>query len=222
MSKKFCPKCGKKVEKLYNNLCSDCFLEKLNVEIPSKFVIRKCKDCGKYYVGDKDFDSVEPSISKALSDSLNDPKIKSVTYRVSNNKIIVTLIIGVEDVEKEKVGEIQLVEKSIMCKYCSLKNAKYFNSMLQVRVNKELENEILNRIEDQIDRLNRTDKFAFISSIKKLKRGFDVYIGSKSAATKVANYLKNQYKLKTKISRKQYGMEGGKTIYRDTILISSD
>lgn len=222
MSKKFCPKCGNKTEKFYKNVCADCFLKTLDVEIPKKIILRKCKNCEKYYVGDEDFESVGEVVGKILSNSFKDEKLKSANYRISDNKIIITLNIGIEDIEKEKVGEIELVEKNIICKYCSLKNSKYFNSMLQIRVKKDLQEEILNQIKDQIYRLNRTDKFAFISGVEKLKEGYNVYVGSKSAASKVAEHLKRQYNLKTKISRKQYGMEGGKTIYRDTILLSSD
>ncbi len=222
MSKKFCPKCGNKTEKFYDNVCADCFLKRLDVEIPSKMIVRKCKSCGKYFAGEKDFDSLEPAVGKILSSSLNDDKIKSANYRILDGKVSITLVIGREDLEKEKSGDIQLVEKLIICRYCSLKNSKYFNSTLQLRVDKDLQEELLNVIKDNIYRLNRNDKFAFISTVEKLKEGYNIYIGSKSAANKVAEHLKKQYKLKTKISRKQYGIEGGKTIYRDTILISRD
>lgn len=222
MSKKFCPRCGKPTEKFYNNLCADCFLEAVSVAklLPEKLTTYLCKECGKYYVNKKHFRSLDSAVDNLLMNLLKQKELKSASYRISENKIIVALKIGIEDLEKTEEKEFTLIKKEIVCEFCSLKKSKYYRAILQIRAPKNTEQEILQDVESQIKKVNEFDNFAFVSSVEKLEAGTNFYIGSKSAAHKVANFLKQKYHAKTKISRKLFGEESGKKVYRDTILVS--
>ncbi len=215
---KFCPKCGKETEKFYDNLCKDCFLQKIEIpDLPEKIVIRQCKICGKFYGDERGEPVLESAVDKVLKKSLNEKEIQSATYRIDKNKIYSEITLEVSGLRKSIELDFDLVEKVTICKFCSQKLSGYFNVILQIRGGQT--EKILEEIKTEMERLNKKDELAFISKIEKVKNGVDIYIGSKSAAHKVVNFLKIKYKVTTKISRKQYGIKEGKKVYRDTILI---
>jgi nonsense-mediated mRNA decay protein 3 len=222
MKRNFCPKCGKVVDKLYDNLCSACFLEKFSVKekLPDKIIVGVCKKCGRIYT-DKIFaETVESAVDLILTRLLKQKEVKSATYKVVGDKVHVKLNLVVENLEKIEEKVLNLITKSITCKHCSLKEGRYFQTVLQIRSGQINTEQILAEVEARLGVINKYDRLAFISSIEKLPEGVDVYIGSKSAANNVVRYLKSKYNIKTKISRKLFGIKNGKRVYRDTILVS--
>lgn len=219
---KFCPKCGKETEKLYDNLCSDCFIGKMKLsdKIPEKMVLGTCKMCGKIFLGDGKFRDAEGAIENLLEKILKQKEIISATYRMAGNSVWLTIEMEVQGLKKEIEKNIPIVNKTITCSFCSLKKASYYNVTIQVRVPKKMEDKIVDEIEREMDRINEHDNYAFISGIQKLKEGVDLFVGSKGAADHVLRYLQRKYKVRTKTSRKLYGLIEGKKSYRDTILVS--
>lgn len=222
MSQRFCPSCGRTVDKLYDNLCRDCFLKKFSFVnlIPGRVIIKRCKNCGRIFYNNKNFDSVEGALESLLANLLKRPEIGNATYRLHGNRIHVTLNLKFEDLEKSEEKVSDLVFKNIVCKSCSMKISGYFQAILQVRSRKELMGKISKDVEDQLSLLNQKDGLAFISKIEKIKNGFDYYIGSRRSALEIAKHLKNKFKGNIKVSRKLSGSISGKKVYRDTILVS--
>jgi len=222
MSKKFCPKCGKETEKFYENLCKDCFLEKISFldRIPSKIIIKKCKSCEKFFYDKKGFDSLENAIGDMLAKILEENKIQSINYRIHGNKVSVSLSFKVENLEKTEEKECSITIKNITCQHCSLKSLGYYQSILQVRAPQNLLEKIFTDVENLIELFRSYDSLSFVSKVEKQKNGFDFYIGSKKVASQIAINLKRKYKGKLKISRKLAGKIKRKKVYRDTILIS--
>lgn len=221
MRKKFCPKCGKTVEKFYRNLCKDCFLKKFSiVDLPSKIVVRECKECGNFYLDNQIANSIEEAVDIVLSELLKKPEIHSATYRIENGKIHVTLNLKIDDLEKEEKKDINLILKNITCNSCSKKAIGYYQSIIQLRAPEKLLEIALDEMKTQIDGMRKYDELAFISKIERKKEWIDVYVGSKSTANQLAKNLKIKYRAKIKISRKLIGSISGKRVYRDTILIS--
>lgn len=220
--KKFCPKCGKSIEKLYGNLCKDCFLSKISFskKLPDKIILRRCRSCEKIFAGKKNATSIENAIDLILSDLLKQPEVHAANYRVAGSKIHISLTLKVNDLQKTEEKVSNLIIKSISCGYCHMKSTGYYQSILQLRAPKDLLNEILEEIENQIEFLSQYDNLAFISKIERKPDWLDVYIGSKRAATQISKYLKNKFKASIKISRKLRGYISGKRVYRDTMLIT--
>lgn len=216
---KFCPKCGRQTDKFYDSLCKDCFLQKIKLlDLPEKITIRHCKICGKFFGTDKSELILELAINDALSKLLTQKNIQSASYRIEGNKIYSEVVVESDGLRKAFDLDFNLIEKATICKFCSMKLSGYFNTIIQIR-NGDKAKKILEEINSEIAKLNKKDEFAFISKIENLKNGVDVYIGSKSAANKVVNFLKTKHKFKTKITRRQHGQQEGKNVYRDTILI---
>jgi len=221
MHKKFCPKCGKTVEKLYNNLCAEDFLKTLSLEkaFPRKIVLKQCKQCRKIYINKKSAATVEGALDFFLQEVLRSDAIYSATYRVEGQKVHITLTLKYEDLEKVEGFVRELVIKNIVCESCSMKNSGYFNSILQLRVPEKVLQIIIDDILNQIDLMRNYNKMAFLGKFEKKKEGVDFYIGSKDVAEQIAKELKLKYGAEIKKSSKQSGYLRGKKIYRDTILV---
>jgi len=207
--KYFCPKCGKEVNQLIKNLCRECFLESFTIKLP-KIILKKCKVCGKYY--DKRFlGEKEEFIEIELKKILKNLDVKEVNYWL-NNFLHLKLLFKVEDFQLEKEIEVELKEEKGICRYCSLRLSNYWEAILQIRGRK---GEILKEIEEILKK--EKHKLAFISRVVELKNGFDIYLGSKKIARKIAKKFEKEAELK--ITRKFYGFKQGRRIYKDTILV---
>jgi len=220
MRKKFCPKCGRETEEFYNGLCLDCYLPKFSIisKLPEKLIIKECRLCGKFFINGSS-DSIENLIESFLGNLLQQKEILSVSYRITKDKVFLTLKLKFSGLEKTEEKTINLNFKKIICQTCSMKESGYFQATLQVRAPENLLPKILDEIESQINYLNQFDKLAFISSSQKVKNGFDILIGSKNSAKRIAKTLQLKYRANIKISRKLSGSIKGKKAYRDTILV---
>jgi len=221
MIKKFCPKCGREIDKLYDSLCEKCFLSKLSItdDIPNDIKVKQCKLCGKFFIK-TGATSVEGVIETFLEDLLKKKHVQSASYRIKNNTLFLSLRTKIEDLEKVEEKIINLIFKSIICSTCVMKKSGYFQAIIQIRTPESLAAVILDEIETQIDNFSRYDETAFISGKEKIKQGFDIYLGSKRVAMLLAKILKTKYGAEIKISRKLGGSIKGKKVYRDTILVS--
>ena len=221
MHKKFCPKCGRTVEKLYDGLCADDFLKTVSFEksFPSKIAIKQCKICAKFYIDKYSALTLDGAVDAFLRKILKEKTIKSASYRIEGRKINITLVIGYEDLKKEEKFTRELIVKNIICQSCSMKNSGYFNAILQLRVPEKVAGIIIDDILTQIDLMHNYNDMAFIGKVEKKKEGVDFYIGSKDVAEQIAKDLKIKYDAEIKKSSKQAGYINGKKIYRDTILV---
>ena len=222
MKKKFCPKCGKTIEKTYGNLCGNCFLLKVSFakDLPDKITLRRCKSCQKIFVGKKTATTVDNAIDLILSDLLKQPEIHSATYRISGSRVFINLTIRTNDLEKTEQKISSLILKTIFCEYCSMKSTRYYQAILQIRVPTKMIDEVMDDVQNQMEFLNKYDNLAFISKVESKQGWVDAYIGSKRAAMQTAKFLKRKFKANIKISSKLSGYISGKKVYRDTILVS--
>ena len=101
-----------------------------------------------------------------------------------------------------------------------MKISGYYQSILQLRLPKEIMESAVDEIVKQLSFANQLDPQSFISKVQRINDGVDLYIGSKKAANDIVKSLKNEMRIKTKFSKKLGGKLKGKEVYRDTILIT--
>jgi len=105
-----CPRCGRNVDKLYDNLCLDCYIDRLEVQ---KIHIRRCKVCMRYFVSSKSYDDREEAIEfyirKFLSKKLG------------------------EIVKVLPASKIEVVEKEFTCNDCRKFVSRKIEAILQLR-----------------------------------------------------------------------------------------
>lgn len=218
---KFCPVCGRKVEKMYDGLCADDFLKKISFEksVPERISVKQCKICGRFYVDKYSAATLDGAVNLLLQNILKEKMIRSANYRIEGGKIHITLVIANEDIQKEESFTRELVVKNIVCESCNMQNSRYYNSTLQIRVPEKILQIIIDDILTQIDLMHNYNIMAFIAKTERKKGGVDFYIGSKDVADQIAKSLKMKYGAEIKKSSKQSGYLSGKKVYRDTILV---
>lgn len=91
-------------------------------------------------------------------------------------------------------------------------HSKYFEATIQLRpFNKEVFDYIMNHV--------KVRKNVFISEIKELKTGVDIYLSDKRFAKAIGKKLKQYFKGELKRSYKLHTVsKTGENLYRDTIL----
>ncbi len=218
--KKFCPKCGRLTERLYDNLCADCFLSEVvaRLDFPKKIIITQCKSCGNFFDSKmRPKRTVDAIIDSELMRLLKQPEVKEIDYRIKDKKVYVKIELAVDDEKKIEERVFDLVEKDMLCQRCVMKKSKYYNALLQLRVPENKVGDILKFVEEEIASMD--DELAFVSDIERLETGANIRIGSKVAAKQVAKAIKHKFGAELKITRKLVGEKKGKKLYRDTILV---
>ena len=219
MSSKFCPKCGKAIKKVYDGLCSDCFLGKFNFaeKLPDRISVNTCKLCGKLYHGEKTFRRLDLAIENYFK-HIKDKEVESISYRIGHNKLVVTVHSIINKLKKEEEKTIQFNQPKILCKFCAMKVSGYFTSIMQLRGRFDKER-VRGEIDFMMKKLESTEDTAFISKVVEKREGVDLYFGSKTVANKIAKYFKKKYETRNKLSSTLYGMKHGKSLFRDTVLV---
>ena len=210
-----CVECGKKVDKLYDGLCLDCYIKSHKFfEIPKQINVKVCRNCGAYNIdGEWKHDSLNNLIKEYLKKNIKgDCKLE-----INFDENIATCTGNFEGREIVETQKFKINIKKRLCDKCSLIKGGYFEAILQIRkknLDKKLEKEMEKIIKRRIDEGN-----TFIMKKEKMEEGIDYYIGSKKVAHSIAKELKNTYKAEYKSSSSLVGMKDGVELYRDTYLI---
>ena len=127
-------------------------------------------------------------------------------------------VIG-EPIEKDYPIDVK-VEKSV-CPDCSKFFSGYYEAVIQLRADdRKLEDEEINEadifIANEIQRISKTNKLAYVTERTVLKEGVDYQVGSYNAAHKIAVNLQKNFGGTIKESRKIVGRDKSKSrdLYR--------
>lgn len=110
--------------------------------------------------------------------------------------------------------------RNMTCKACSLKRARHYEAILQVRG--ELTNEVLSRITKNLEGLAKEasarDPNDFIADVEDQKGGLDFHVSTLSLARKMASHLKSKFGASLSESAKLIGQtRDGRKKYRVSI-----
>lgn len=231
--KAFCTQCGKTDEKLYQGLCSACFIEKTSlIHIPDNIELTICTHCRSVHKKTKwlDFDqSLEDQLVETLlehvevDESVSQEKISfelinergsTFTYHV----IVSGKVLG-EDVIQEFPAQVKVIRS--VCPECSKYASGYYEAVIQLRADGRYpsldEVEKADKIlQNRLERLSKDNRMAYISERALIKEGVDYYVGSYKAARKLADALKNVLGGVVKESPRLMGRDkhSGKDLYR--------
>ena len=206
--KKFCFICGEKTQDLKEGRCKQCYNKNITlIKVPEEIVVTTCSKCGLFKVKHK---WKKTTIRYVILDKI---KIIEKNVKIEVNKKGVNYEIIATN-GKEEVHKIRLKILKRVCQVCARKFTQYYNAVLQIRG--DYDDDVIDFIDDQLFIISKKDKMAFYT-FDKIKVGINIRIGSKSAATKIAEKLKKKYKCTVKRSYKLIGKIKGKQIYRDFI-----
>ncbi len=218
----FCPKCGKKGP----GLCLNCFLE-IHPMAMKKLELPVCR-CGRYFRrGDWNL-NLDNSISDIVRQNLIIPselktKKIDVQHKLEKNKIPIHINISgrykSEDFSAEFEDEIKTTAKT--CPTCAKVSGSYYEAILQFRTGFNLTTK-LSKLRGQCPRINPAKDInpEFVSGIKKVPGGIDLYITSMKYAKQTGAEFRNRG-FYVKESAKLVGMREGKNLYRLYVSIKS-
>ncbi|NYT03537.1 MAG: hypothetical protein GKC00_02395 [Candidatus Methanofastidiosa archaeon] len=240
-----CFVCGKE-DILKDGRCKECYLrESFQFSIPARIKVPYCKSCNSYYTNrwntledktsfvneiiknnvssNREIDFV-PEFSKK-----NNKKIQSkIEFAEEGNITKVNTIIRPfhDDPSFDMNASTEILLSGEQCQRCSRFYGGYYEAILQIRneekkIELEKANDIMEIIDELSDRLISKDRMAFIARVEELKEGIDVYMGSLSAARKIANDLIKRFSGSMGESHKLMGLDrdSGKKIYRTTVTV---
>ncbi len=239
-----CFVCGKE-DVLTDGRCTECYLkESFQFSIPGKIKVPYCKSCNSYYTNRwKTLVDKISFINEILKNNVSSNRdIEFVTEfsktkegiqakvdlteegNISKIKLTIRPSSGDPSFDMEASTEIHLAGEQ--CQRCSRFYGGYYEAILQIRndekkIELERANELLEIIDDLSDKLISKDRMAFIARVEELKEGIDIYMGSLSAARKIANELIKRFSGSTGESHKLMGLDKdtGKRIYRTTLSV---
>lgn len=118
-------------------------------------------------------------------------------------------------------AHIRLTLNHVTCDACSLKSARHYEAVLQVRgeLTKGKRSEVRGMLEHLAVDAGEHERRAFISSIEERREGLDIYVNPVSLARRMAALLKSEFGAKLKESTKLVGRtKDGHPRYRISIL----
>ncbi|VVC04178.1 NMD3 family protein [Candidatus Burarchaeum australiense] len=205
-----CPHCGAKSgeKKFVDNFCIDCFKRYIDVDTPAAVDILVCRHCDRVKLGkwqEKNANAMGEFILKQCNVHYDTAKAKvtedgecdvSFTIRAKGAIIEVSEHVGIKFVPT-------------MCENCSRQSSGYFEAIIQLRG----AGDAVEKMRDKMVAI--LERETFIPKIDESKRGPDIYVGSRQAASELIERLG----LKPKISNKLHGVKDGQRIYRTTFSI---
>lgn len=229
----FCPKCGKTEEKLFSNLCKSCFLEDIILaEVPDQIEITICAHCESRLEKGKWHDlelSDEEIILNILNDHITSNEyardveidVEMILARGSNIECIAHVkgnVLG-EIIEQDYKLNVKI--NRMVCPECSKFMSGYYEAVIQLRADKRNPDEeeikaIDTLITDNISKISKKNKMAYISERAVLKEGTDYYVGSYKVAKRLASTIKDHMGGVIKESPRLMGRDksAGKDLYR--------
>jgi nonsense-mediated mRNA decay protein 3 len=229
----FCPQCGKTDEKLFNGLCKSCFIDEISLaSVPETIEVTICAHCGSNLQGRRWIDSSqspEDTISSYITEHLKaDENAENLKISINILNIAGSTFECLLKVNAVVLGEpvqrdypVKVIFNRKVCPDCSKFASGYYEAVIQIRADKRLPSpEEIKRsdetIKENIERISKKNRMAYISERLTLKEGVDYYIGSFKVAKKLTSSLKNILGGIVKESPRLMGRDKntGKDLYR--------
>ncbi len=206
-----CPRCGAKSseKKFIENFCIDCFKGYIDLDTPAAVEVPVCRKCNRVKLArwqEKDPEALGSYILKQCKVEYDTAKAK---VSGDGSECDISFVLKAEDSLIEVSEHVGIKYVQTMCDRCSRKSSEYFEAIIQLRGSAEDVESVRNKMIPELERES------FIPKLVELKRGVDIYVGSKQAASSLISRLS----LKPKISNKLHGVEDGQRIYRTTFSI---
>ncbi|RAP53187.1 MAG: hypothetical protein BZ138_01630 [Methanosphaera sp. rholeuAM270] len=233
----FCLLCNSE-EKLYDGLCKSCYLKEFEpVNVPEYASFTVCSHCGSTLKHDKwlqtgyyDDEIINDAIQKDISINDNLENAEITTRILTNRGTMYDCMIHVhgqvleEFIEKEYPIEVKVVKG--VCPDCSKYYSGYYEAVIQLRADdRKLDDSEISEadefISNEIQRLCKTNKLAYVSERIVLKEGVDYQVGSHNAAHKIAENMQKHFGGIITESRKIVGHDKSKSrdLYRSWISV---
>ncbi|ACB39638.1 NMD3-related protein [Pyrobaculum neutrophilum] len=232
MAKVPCPYCGRLVDRLVEGMCEDCYFERHPLVTLREARVLRCKYCGAVFLrgrwlrpgkgGEKELMAKVLAEKASLSGVVEDLAVREgdggveleVTVRGSPHPSI-----------QPRVYTYKLKLELIydLCISCREMLSRREVALLQIRaapgeLTDDMRKKILSIIEQELFKL-KDKKIGFISNIKYIRTGLDIYTTSTNLARHLAYVIHRSFPSHVVETAKAVGVKDGRRIYHMTYLI---
>jgi NMD protein affecting ribosome stability and mRNA decay len=249
MPNRFCAICGKIIGKTdpHFGMCLKCYLKENTLfELPDKFSLNVCIDCGSFSKKDKwikpERNEIFSILEQALQKHVLNPLLKrrnlefsflydEDSFIYSSKDLLISLEVLIQGFlsEDPNIQHSQTIKVNIhylLCKNCSnLRGGTYYLSIIQLRVKDEeqfgLIKNIIDEVNEYVENLFKNDPKQYISKIEDQKYGVDLYLSTNELMSQIIKFLRSKYHFLFKRTKKLVGRDNqrGKNLYRFKSLI---
>lgn len=224
--KLLCPICGREVEKLYEGVCKECFINENELfSIPQVIDIVLCRDCGSYMIGkswihnNKNLTQIiEEHVLRNLKvdSNVNSFWINIKLFEEDEKNYNAEVIVGGEiyDFSFEQSKYVRIRIHKALCDVCSRRYSGYYEAIIQLR---GPDSPVIEALEE-IRREFENNIKEFILKEERVKGGINVYVSSYKLARKIVRKLHDEYGGEIKETATLHTRKEGKDVYRFTYL----
>lgn len=221
---KFCPKCGRQTDELFDSLCELCFKREIKLIESTETSISICRTCGCYFKGNERTsieafveDRIRKDIGKkyGCESKVEIKEIKSVDKRAHVLVIAKAELRGLQLTEN---GEFEVVLKPESCERCNRISGGYYTGIVQVRADGRIPTDDELAIAEEIAYSSVIEP-DFISKELLLKEGLDIYVSSMECGHRITKAIVRQFGGSYSKSQKLYGRKDGKNVYRTSFSV---
>jgi nonsense-mediated mRNA decay protein 3 len=227
---KFCPKCGKETEELFDSVCKDCFRQGIALLEPAslELSVSICPHCGGFFKGKEqtsiDF-VVEDSVRKAIRKKYGAEipvEFAGLSVELAENKrsarVYMVLKAEISGVAIEESYDHTFTLKRAICERCSRIAGGYYAAIVQIRADWRIPTDDELAVAETIA-VSAIKELDFVSREQLLKEGLDIYVSSADYGRRIARAVVKQFGGNYSESQKLYGRKGGRELYRVTFLV---
>ena len=235
--KRFCVRCGKETNELVDSLCASCFSEaKEPLPLPREIVLDFDTRSGRIRVG-RDWipesDELFKDLAKKKAEkAAKDTRIPIESLKVGPERESDSLVNALVSFDAEVQGVKLKVSKKIAIKLhktisdASMKlSSNYHEAIIQLRFSEakapqEVQRGLLAEMVRFLAEQKKKIELSEAVDIKKVRGGFDLFIGSKKAAKIVSTRFARKHSTRLIVSNTLLGTDQqGKTKYRFTFCV---
>ncbi len=237
---KFCPRCGKRADELFDSLCKECFLKQTSLKVPVSVSVGVCGSCGGYFKG-KERTTVEEAVADSVRRAVRkrfgcvcvvdvsegeaavgagaagtrEAGTREAGTRAAGTGAVAFVSVKAElrGVEVEESREVEVIFKNETCERCSRIAGGYYAGIVQIRAEERVptDEELATAEEIAYSALGEAD---FVSKETVLKEGLDFYVSSAESGRRISKQVVKRLGGGFSESRRLYGRRDGKNIYR--------
>ncbi len=186
----------------------DAIANAIRVTVLSSLKVARLTDAGMKFLSPHEVPELELRVEPKLAEGVIEVRTRGKVHELQI---------------KPQLDEarIKFVLKRSTCDVCSLKSARHYEAILQVRgkLTKEKSSEVKKILQRLAMNASKRERNAFIAKVEERREGFDLYVNPVSLARQMASMLKLEFGAKVKESAKLVGQtKDGRRKFRFSIL----